>query len=342
MMTSLKANMAADSHYHFYLFYKDLSVGELDAVKAMENVRFTVHLREISGSPFGQFPGVGSLPTACLMRLGLPDLLPDLDKVLYLDGDILVLEDVSALYQTDITDVLVAGVKDIGCHRKSSYTRQLSDQYINTGVMLMNLDLLRREHFVERFFEARKNAPKYWQYQDQDVINYCCGNRIRELPPRWNYIPWSLAGSSLEEINRFFNTQYADEQSIINDHAVIHIAGTYGVRPWQRSNGVYSALWTSYFLQSPLKYTDLKILTPYRYISNLQHPPSASYGITQKLPIITVKTQHDDQTGYFVERVRLFGIIPLLLIKGNSDKVHWKLFHFIPIWSVKKNCSSLE
>ena len=93
--------------------------------------------------------------TAALFKFDLPNLLPDsIEKVLYLDGDIIVQGDLSELYSTDISDVYAGVVKDYrGLTLKGDFNERLKinhTAYFNSGVLLLNLSLLRNDNLPEK------------------------------------------------------------------------------------------------------------------------------------------------------------------------------------------------
>ena len=80
---------------------------------------------------------------ACYLRLFAADLLPGINKLLYLDCDIIVNSDLKALWDIDITDYAFAATHDLTyCEPNFKKNLQLeeNDTYINTGVMLINCD----------------------------------------------------------------------------------------------------------------------------------------------------------------------------------------------------------
>ncbi len=107
----------------------------------------------------------------CMLRL-YADLIDDLpDKVLYLDNDTICRGDISALYNTDIQDFELAGVLDYyGSHlfRQHFYKRD----YLNSGVLLMNLDLIRKSGL---FSKCRKMCCEKQMFMpDQSALNKLC------------------------------------------------------------------------------------------------------------------------------------------------------------------------
>ena len=132
---------------------------------------------------------VPHIGTSSMYRLLIPDLLTDADKCIYIDSDTVVEGDIRELFDEDVRDVYLAGVKDIGVTvhpEKSLWQRQnipSLDQYINSGVLLMNLRAMREDDVCRRLEE---NASRDCPFNDQDVINLVCYGHIRLLPIRFN------------------------------------------------------------------------------------------------------------------------------------------------------------
>ncbi len=129
-------------------------------------------------------------------RLFIPELFPDLKKCLYLDSDLTVLGDVSELYDTDMGNALVGAVTDsfvIGVPELREYVcRRLgvtsAEQYFNAGVLLMDLENMRKMQF-ERVFLALLEAVTFRVAQDQDYLNVICHDRVCYLDAEWNTMP---------------------------------------------------------------------------------------------------------------------------------------------------------
>lgn len=128
---------------------------------------------------------------ATYYRLDLPDLLPDVDICLYLDCDVLVASDVSSLFSIAMDDTLLVGVKAAAYYYpvegQAEKARVLGingfDQYVNAGVLLMNLELMREREMVDGF---RPLIDRGFNSQDQDILNAACYGSIKTVSPAFN------------------------------------------------------------------------------------------------------------------------------------------------------------
>lgn len=129
-------------------------------------------------------------------RLFIPELFPTLKKCLYLDSDLTVLHNIAELYDTDMGDSLVGAVTDsfvIGVPELREYVcKRLgiadAEQYFNAGVLLMNLEQMRKMQF-ERIFLELLEAVTFRVAQDQDYLNVLCRDRVCYLDAAWNTMP---------------------------------------------------------------------------------------------------------------------------------------------------------
>lgn len=126
-------------------------------------------------------------------RLFIPSLFPQYDKVLYIDCDTVLDDDVEKLYRTDLGNNLVAAVPDTIVRDDPAlqdYVRLavgvMPDGYFNSGVMLMNLRAFRRFDIEGQFVRliSRYHFPTV--APDQDYLNYLCNGLVTYLPDSWN------------------------------------------------------------------------------------------------------------------------------------------------------------
>jgi len=142
----------------------------------------------------------GTLGANAYYRLLAPRILPqDVEKVLYLDTDI-VLRNVKLILNfmaIDISDIHVYGQKDYECKYLSH--DYIAYPYICTGVMLMNLDKMRKDKIYDKCIELMLDK-EYWKdtseynkvfelvLYDQEVINVVCDKK-KILPYSFCYFP---------------------------------------------------------------------------------------------------------------------------------------------------------
>jgi lipopolysaccharide biosynthesis glycosyltransferase len=158
------------------------------------------------------YPVSHHISTAAYLRLLLPELLPDeVNRVLYLDSDMLVRHDVSSLWEAPLGDFGVAAVQDLAAPwidaqvAASNYKAALpllaaarpipnykqlglrpTAMYFNSGLLVMNIDLWRRERFAEQVFRCLEEHREHVLWWDQYALNVVFADRWQQLDPRWN------------------------------------------------------------------------------------------------------------------------------------------------------------
>lgn len=126
---------------------------------------------------------------ACWYRVLLPELLPGVPRVLYLDSDMIVRDDLRPLWCTDLQDRLFAAVVNplypFMPHRWRLLGLAAPAEYLNSGVLLMDLDRMRGTNVVEHLRAyARAHPQNPWP--EQDALAVVCRGQWLAVPPRWN------------------------------------------------------------------------------------------------------------------------------------------------------------
>ena len=121
---------------------------------------------------------------AMYYRYSLAELLPNLDKVIYLDSDLNVLTSLKALFNTDIADSYFGGVEDIFVQKNTE--RLGINKYCNSGVILINLKKWRDENIQEKLYKFTIENKDRLVYPDQDVLNTVLQEGIKYIDKKWN------------------------------------------------------------------------------------------------------------------------------------------------------------
>lgn len=127
---------------------------------------------------------------AALLRLCLPELLPEVDKILYLDGDIIVKGSLADLFATDLGDNWIAAGRDT-CPVYHPERMRLLDiapehWYFNSGVVLMSLAAFRKIDLAGIVSRYADEHFKVIESPDQDALNFICQGHTLYLHPRYN------------------------------------------------------------------------------------------------------------------------------------------------------------
>lgn len=203
-INSILKNNHSNSDYHFYIVESNLSKRQMKFMtdyieKRGQNVSFIDVDTEILDKGIDIFQTrqwLGRINSISLARILLGDLLPkDVEKVLYLDGDILVLRDLKILYETPFDGKVAVMAKDGSLPKYSFY--EFEAPYFNSGMILMNLNVWREQQISKNLlaylnnnmdlFIPKESSSDYYNYPDQDLINYCLKGKIKEISDIWNY-----------------------------------------------------------------------------------------------------------------------------------------------------------
>ena len=149
-------------------------------------------------------------------RLFISNLYPQYNKAIYLDSDIVLLTDVAELYMQDIGDNLVGAVADDIIQQNEVFQEYVEKvvgvasykTYFNAGMLVMNLDELRKFQFQEKFLYLLENI-KFSVIQDQDYLNRICKGRVKLIDTGWNLMPTASDDMKEEDIKLIhYNYQY--------------------------------------------------------------------------------------------------------------------------------------
>ena len=238
-MTSILQNTSRKCH--FYILSNDLSdTSKAQFEKMKQKWNFEVDYVAVDKDRFKDF-GESAAPYISkdgLYRLLIPEVAPDLKKAIYLDADLVVARDLALLWDTDLGDNYLAAVPDPAGRRPvlENFILQLDlpkgALYINSGVMLMNIEKLRADHMVEKFFDIAKHYGDKLAYPDQDILNKACAPKIHYLTYNFNALP--VLWYPLE----------TDRAEAFTNPVIIHWAGD--IKPWQNSDAPMRDYYTKY------------------------------------------------------------------------------------------------
>lgn len=178
-------------------------------------------------------------------RLLLPSLLPEKSRVLYLDVDTVVTSSLLSMFEADMSRRYLAGVRSVFSFLQQERVVRVGadpEQYVNAGVLVMNLDAMRRDGLEADFLQL---AKRQLEYQDQDVLNIRCRDAILHLHPRYNLhcmFDYEQNAAVSEDVYSGFDWRHA-----LDDAAVLHYAGA---KPWDGHRCWYYDQWWSHYRAS--------------------------------------------------------------------------------------------
>lgn len=235
-ITSMAKSADCDTEYDVYILVNDTFPKQsiLNKIPSrFPNIKLKL-LRVASGMFQNVVINSKHVSRATFYRLMISELI-DADQCLYLDSDVIVTEDLWPLFSTSLDGYYIAGCRDIWMDMLSEEKLEemrrsigipTMEEYINAGVLLMNLREI-RESGLDRVLMQHLNAD--YPHEDQDILNVCCLGKIKRLPAKWNVFTIFLG--KIEEM-RARGISEAVIQAFLAKKGIIHYA-TPNLRPWE-------------------------------------------------------------------------------------------------------------
>ncbi len=228
MLCSLFENNKSH-HMTVHLLHNDLPIDSQSLIRELcEKYNNDILFYDIDLSSFSRVSIKHSeLSIATFFRIILPELIDSsIEKILHLDCDVIVLKDLSSLFDLDLSHFGVAAVKDstpLNDAHRQIMGLQLDDKAFCAGVLLINLKYWRQNNCQQNMLEyANENSNNLFM-EDQDVLNHEFRGKWFQLPYKYGYAPMTIA--NLDRDQKWSDIlEYAFEPSII--HYATH------VKPW--------------------------------------------------------------------------------------------------------------
>ncbi len=185
VIASILANAKSEDNLNFYILDGGINHESQQKILQLKAIKdCNINFVKIDNELFLDFShikthGYISLPT--YYRLKAASLLPDVDKIIYLDCDMVINSSLSELYSYDMEGMPLAGVSDI---KRSNVRKSLT--YVNAGMLVMDLDCIRKENIEKEFTDWTNEHFTEIKTGDQQIINEVLKGRIKLLPSTWN------------------------------------------------------------------------------------------------------------------------------------------------------------
>lgn len=199
-IASILQSSNPEDQLHFYILERDVSDANkqkiLNLKKQIKNcniefIKFDEKNRQILNElPFTE-EQKQKWDVMTYARLFIPELIPNVDKIFYLDSDIIVKRSLKFFWEIDLKDNFFAAVHDSSCGNMVKNIEAIDGKkyiYCNAGVMLINCKKWKNENFtqtlIKNVFDLKKQNKL--DYLDQDVLNYTVMDKKLILPMRFN------------------------------------------------------------------------------------------------------------------------------------------------------------
>ena len=253
-MTSAILNKNDNSIYHFILLLNGVSDDNKSKLLQLKSKNVLIDFIDVSSDKYSAINVQTHVPVSALLKFDIPNLISE-NKILYIDGDVIIQKDLTELYYTDIKQYSLAAVRDMGGELLQKFNEKVGvSKYFNSGVMLLNLERLRKDNISEKLILAKKNNPQ-WKCMDQDALNYVLSSSTKWIDVKYNSMIalYKAYNYDIEEVNDFYKSNYKTYNRLEKDSIIIHLAGESKQRPWKVIGGAFCSLWDEYYKKSPFK-----------------------------------------------------------------------------------------
>ena len=285
-----------DAFIDFYVLDGGISDGSkiliAASLAAFEHKSLTYF--DMSAYGLERFPNVRHYSLNAFSRYFIPELRPELAKIIYLDVDIIVKGDIAELYDEDMDGYPVAAVlEDFYAGNWTMLKEKIypqyngGDRYFNTGVLLLDIPQLIAGNYTDKMIKLTVELSDKLNCPDQDVFNILFENNFKVLDYRYNFMPghWQMLQEKHPEIKT------------IAPFAIHYTAG----KPWRGS--------------CEMKEEFDRVLRE-TYFATL------------------VKDKFQERQKDISYSVRLFAFIPLLKIAVKRNRIYVKLFGVLPLYKI--------
>ena len=270
---SILEHAADDFCYDIIVMTWDMKAETAEKLTAMANGRRNISIRVVDvsneiesyvaiakkRSDYERFSATG------VIRLLLPELLTEFDKILNLDCDMVLCADAAELDAYDLSEYYMGGVPDTICYvlNRRSGEKQFTDEllfeklkldsaadYVNAGLLLLNLKNIRRDFSTDEIMEFAQNDGTFFTCYEQDTFNGLFRKKKLKLPAEWNWIIDTYClmsnGAFAYPINDPFLKKYT---SAGKNPKNIHYVGQ--IKPWSTAKCPCSKEWWCAARNSP-------------------------------------------------------------------------------------------
>lgn len=242
---SILKNSMEDEEIVFHLLdggISDENKDKLLSLKSVKNCEMYFYIPDIKKYEEWYLKGnYKNWSPATFYRLSIPSIMPNIDKILYLDCDIIVNLSLKELFKIDIDN-----------HYALVCREHLKSDYFNAGVLMINNKLWRETNIEEVFSQYYNNNYSKYGCIDQDLLNDVLKDKVKIIDKKWNFFP-VLYDKPLEmSINDYMK---ANEKSII--HYIMY-------KPWDANStalkSIFLDYWWNYYMLTPWAKNDNSII----------------------------------------------------------------------------------
>lgn len=252
-LASILANAGIEDKLEIFIVSSgDISPENREKIASLSAIKsFELHFRDCDSSVLSRLSG-GGCHISTNYRLMSASLFADMDKIVFLDVDLIVLKSLRQLWLNDICKYYFAAAPDPCTCAFLDYVDAIRDNFeripYNTGVMLMNLDKWREENLEQRIFEKLAwYSTLYTRTPDQNVLNILCKDHILPLNPRYGACP-TLAFVQDDPWNY---DRGRERKYVFDEPYILHFASRRELKPWLKPELPYADYYWKYLKMTP-------------------------------------------------------------------------------------------
>lgn len=249
-LSSLMMNAKEDTFYDIFILHswkQPLNHEDIDRLPLYYK-NSCIQYRTVD-STFDEAFEIRGITTAAYYRLLIPELIPEYDKVLYSDVDVIFRSDLSEFYSTDMTGYYVAGVDSLANFQPELVKYYNDIVHINpegiifSGNLVINSKEILKDNLIPRFKELAKNR---YTFQDMDVLNIACRGKIKYLSPAFCLTTY-ISEYSVYRKEVLLKVWSGEKLSDALSHGIVHYNGK---KPWN-DVCINFDIWWEYYRKCP-------------------------------------------------------------------------------------------
>ncbi len=185
VIASILYNAQNSTHLNFYVLDGGIDDKRKKEILTLSCIKdCNINFVEVNSNEFKDYEKVCThkyITIATYYRLKLATLLPNVERVIYLDCDTVVNCDLTELFNVELTTEVFAGSYDI-----DKKTVAINPTYINAGVLVIDLNNMREQNLESEFLKYTQENFNTILYGDQTIINEVCKGNIKVVDDTWN------------------------------------------------------------------------------------------------------------------------------------------------------------
>ncbi|MDO5773205.1 MAG: glycosyltransferase [Spirochaetales bacterium] len=239
-INSLIANASKEFFYDIHILCTKISKDKKQKVIKLANENFKVHFDDVTNylkSISYRLPIRDYYSKTTYYRLFISEMFPEIDKALYLDSDMIVLGDVSELYNQDIGENYVGACNEQAMVQTDVYGTYVEkcigldrNKYFNAGMLLINCAQFRKQKILDQFIRLL-HEYSFVVTQDEDYLNFICKDKVFWIENSWN-------------VETYGKIKYSEATAKIIHYLMVG-------KPWHFKDVPFAEIFWNYAKQTP-------------------------------------------------------------------------------------------